>query len=183
MNKRAILLAVLGVLGIAIGYVIYTFATTKSHSPKDTVTQTLGDAKLEVVYCRPYKKGRTIFGTKDEGALQPYGVYWRAGANEATTIELSEDIVFGGKPLNAGKYSLYVVPDQDNWTIGINSEWDRWGYSEVDHNKDVLQVQVPVEPMVNVMEQFTINFTQEGEALMLNLMWDQSSASVPISAM
>ena len=90
---------------------------TKKHSPVDIINFNEGGLTLESVYCRPYRKNRTIFGSVEEGALQPYGEFWRMGANEATTLEANRDITFGGKALKAGKYSIYAVPGEEMWRI------------------------------------------------------------------
>ena len=72
---------------------------------------TLGDAYVRVVYSRPYKRGRNnIFGTKESGAIVPYGERWRTGANEATEITVTKDVLVAGQKLAAGTYSLSTTP-------------------------------------------------------------------------
>ena len=89
-----------------VGYVIYILANPVS--PKDTVVYNSGDANFEVVYSRPYKKDRLIFGFEEDGALVPFGKYWRTGANAATTFETSTDVLFNGEKLKAGKSVSYT---------------------------------------------------------------------------
>ena len=112
--KKKILIGIGAILIIVIGYVAYTLLTTRSHSPLATVETTVGDMNVKVVYCRPYKKGRLIFGEESADALLPYGKYWRLGANEATEITFSKDINFAGKPISAGRYRMYTVPNADS---------------------------------------------------------------------
>src|SRR5438128_11660973 len=78
----------------------YTQIYTKSFSPAATVELTDGSLKVHVIYSRPSKKGREIFGK-----LVPYGKTWRTGANEPTVFETNMDLTFGDKELKAGKYS------------------------------------------------------------------------------
>jgi hypothetical protein len=91
-------------------------------SPKMTATGKIGDADITVTYGSPAVKGRKIWG-----GLVPYDTMWRAGANEATLLETSKDIVLQGKKLPAGKYSLYTIPGEKNWRIVINGQTGQWG--------------------------------------------------------
>ncbi|MEN8250297.1 MAG: DUF2911 domain-containing protein, partial [Bacteroidota bacterium] len=134
----------------------------------------------EIVYSRPYKKGRIIFGTEEDGALQPYGTYWRLGANEATTFEINREIMFAGNSLAPGKYSMYATPGKETWRISINSEANRWGFSEPDHNNDVMSVEVPVTYSDEVTEQFTINIGASGQGAEIILIWDTSIVKIPV---
>lgn len=110
-------------------------------SPKSTITQDVGDTKVEIVYHRPNMKGRSVFGE-----LVPYGQVWRTGANNATVFEVTNDVMINGKKLPAGKYSLYTIPGEDEWTIIFNKTWDQWGtvYKE---EEDALRV--TAKPMLS----------------------------------
>ena len=114
-------LKIIGVLVLAfIGYVAYMVLNPVS--PKETVSYSSEISDIEVVYSRPYKKDRLIFGSEEDGALVPFGKYWRTGANAATTFETSSDILFNGEELKAGKYALYTFPFENSWTVRLNSE-------------------------------------------------------------
>lgn len=153
-------------------------ANTKKHSPEDTVVYTQGEMEMSVFYNRPSKKGRDIFG-----GLVPYGEVWRTGANEATTFETNRDITFGGQPLPAGKYTLWTIPGPNTWTVIINDKMYGWGVgfqgASREAEYDVLKVDVPVQKLDQVVEQFTIAFEQQN-GLALTLMWDQTKVAVPI---
>ena len=153
---------------------------TKKHSPVDKISFNQENLEVKVVYCQPTKKGRLIFGEEADGALQPWGVYWRLGANEATTIEVSSDISFGGKPLKAGKYALYAFPGKESWQIGVNTVANRWGYSEPDYSKDVFRIELPVTYTENVVEMFTMTLEPVDEGANLVMKWDTSVVRVPI---
>ena len=175
-------LKIIGVLVLAfVGYVTYMLINPVS--PKDTVVYSSDNANLEVVYSRPYKKNRLIFGSEEDGALVPYGKYWRTGANAATTFETSSDILFNGKKLRAGKYRLYTVPGEKEWKVVLNSEGDKFfAISEPDYSKDVLEtVVVPQIKDKNTIEQFTIGFSKNIEGVELYLMWDTTVISIPLN--
>jgi acyl-coenzyme A thioesterase PaaI-like protein len=185
MLKR-ILIAAGIVLIAAIAYVLYVAATTKNHSPNATATYEGSTLSIAVDYCRPYKKGRLIFGTEEEGALQPYGKKWRTGANEATEIEFSESVMIAGIPVKKGRYSIYSIPGKTQWTIAFNSNLDYWGispfYDVFDESKDVTRIAAPALTSMETVEQFTIEFEEimDNNAVML-LKWDQTEVTIPIS--
>jgi hypothetical protein len=178
-RSKVLIGALIGIL-VIVAYFAYLLLTTRSHSPAATAEFASDQLNITVDYCRPYKKGRLIFGSEEEGALQPWGKYWRAGANEGTEITFEEDVVFGGKTLDAGSYVLYAIPGDGEWTIGLNSELGRWGAFEVDHNLDVLQVPAEERQLPSVVEQFLIDFSPTESGAALNLQWDKSLVSVMI---
>ncbi|HTS45892.1 MAG TPA: DUF2911 domain-containing protein [Puia sp.] len=139
-------------------------------SPHDTV-QT---KNIKVTYGRPYKKGRDIFGK-----LEPYGKVYRCGADEATTITFAKNGTFGGKPVKAGTYTLFVTPYADKWTVILNSQLGQWGAFKYDQykDKDVLHVDVPVKNLSSPIEQLTIRFA--GPAMVIE--WDKTQVSVPVN--
>ncbi len=174
--RRIVIIAAI-VVGLL--YLAFQFmkTQTKKHSPEDTVEYVQGDLSLSVTYSRPYKKGRVIFGE-----LVPYGEVWRTGANEATTFTTSKDLTIDGKTLPAGDYTLWTIPNQDSWNVIFNNKQYGWGVNfsaeaSRDPEADVVNVQVPVEKMSNVTEQFTIAF-EDGEALKMTLAWDEVKVAV-----
>lgn len=109
-------------------------------SPKASLFQTVGLTDVTINYNRPGVKGRQIWG-----ALVPYGQVWRTGANEATTIEFSDDVWINGNKLAKGLYSLHTIPGQDQWTVIFNSVAEQWGSYSYDAAKDALRIQVAPE--------------------------------------
>jgi hypothetical protein len=138
-------------------------------SPHETVKS----ENVEVTYGRPYKKGREIFG-----GLEKYGKVWRTGADEATQITFTKDATFGGKPVKAGTYTLFTIPEQNEWTVILNSQLGQWGAYEYDKHKDkdVLQVKVPATKLDKPVEQLTIRFA--GSNLIIE--WDTTQVAVPL---
>ena len=175
-------LKIIGVLVLAyVGYVIYMLVNPVS--PKDTVVYSSDNAKFEVVYSRPYKKDRLIFGLEEDGALVPYGKYWRTGANAATTFETSGAVSFNGEKLDPVKYRLYTVPGEKEWKIVLNSEGDKFfAISEPDYSRDVVETIVATQKKDNSsIEQFTIGFSKNMEGVEMYLMWDTTVISIPLN--
>ncbi|PWT71841.1 MAG: hypothetical protein C5B59_17010 [Bacteroidetes bacterium] len=143
---------------------------THPNSPHDTV-QT---KNIKVTYGRPYKKGRDIFGK-----LEPYGKVYRVGADEATTIKFDKDGTFAGKPVKAGTYTLFAIPNEDKWTIILNSQLGQWGAFDYNKykDKDVLHADVPVKKLSSPVEQLTIRFVPSD----MIIEWDKTQVSVPVN--
>ena len=143
-------------------------------SPRDTARGTVGGAQVMVDYSRPYKKGRTIFAAN---GLAPYGKVWRTGANAATTLVTSADLMIGTTRVPKGTYTLYTVPGEKGWTLAINKQTGQWGTS-YDQAQDLARVPMTVRTVGSPVEQFTIAVT--GSALTMS--WDTTQASVPLAA-
>lgn len=180
--KKKILIGT-GILVLVLGaFIAWHLSQTKKFSPVSKVSYTNNDMKIDIVYCKPYKKGRLIFGEKSEGALQPYGKYWRLGANESTTFDVNQDVLINGKELKAGKYQMYAIPGKDTWKIVFNSEWDRWGAMDADHGTDVLTVEVPADNNAPVEEQLVISIDKPDDAGLAEMLihWDNTLVKVPV---
>jgi len=100
-----------------------------------SLTQTIGTTDMTITWSRPGVKGRKIWG-----ALVPYGQVWRTGANEATTIAFSDDVMINGSKLAGGTYSLHTIPGEKEWTLIFNSVANQWGSYSYDQTKDTLRV-------------------------------------------
>ena len=119
---------------------------SKRPSPAKTAEGKLGDAMISINYSSPSVKGRDIYGD-----LVPFDKVWRAGANEATTMEFSKDVKVAGKDLKAGKYAFFVIPKKDgNWTIIFNTVADQWGAYNRDKAKDALSAEAKTSAIDNV---------------------------------
>ncbi|TAG22339.1 MAG: DUF2911 domain-containing protein [Runella slithyformis] len=180
MNKTLKKVAIgVGLLVVAL-FVAYKVlqSQTKKASPEATVTYQKDGADISVFYCRPSKKGREIFG-----GLIPFGQVWRTGANEATTFTTSKALTIGGKTLPAGKYTLWTIPNKDNWKVIFNNQQYDWGVSwggvaSREATADVLEVEVPVQTLPSSQEMFTISFDAATSAMLLA--WDTTGVSVPL---
>ncbi len=180
MKKFLVFLGV--VLVVILCVITYVrLVQTKKASPEETVNLSDGDLNVSVFYNRPYKKGRIIFGE-----LVPFNKPWRTGANEATVFESNKTLIFKGKELKAGKYSLFTIPGEQVWTIIFNTEYGQWGIKfngEVNRNpaKDVVVIEVPSVLQEKEFEQFTISLEKADEEKEMILMWDKTLVSVPFS--
>ena len=177
---KNILKIIVGFLVAGVLYVGYMVAFPVS--PLETVTYSSEISDFEVVYSRPYKNDRLIFGSEAEGALVPFNQYWRTGANAATTFETSKNILFNNQKLKAGKYRLYTIPNIDTWKVVLNSEADKFfAITEPDSSKDILAVKVASSPnFEETIEQFTIDFSQDSTGLKMNLKWEKTILSIPL---
>jgi hypothetical protein len=129
-----------------------------------------------VLYSRPKKEGRTVFG-----GLVGYGKVWRLGANEATEIEFYKPVILGGKKIPAGRYTLYALVNEKTWTFILNKENDIWGAFKYDAAKDVVRVEVPVEVTTDNVESFVMAFKKIDSTIQLVVEWENIRASLPIS--
>lgn len=127
-----------------------------------------------VIYSRPQKEGRTIFG-----GLVQYGEVWRFGANEATEIELYRDVKINNKKLSKGRYTLYAIPTEKEWTVIFNKDTDIWGSFKYDEKKDVLRVSVPVQKLTEPFDLFSIAFTKVSSGADMMIAWDDAFVNLP----
>lgn len=107
---------------------------SKRPSPPAEAKGIVDSSNVTIYYSTPAVKGRQIWGS-----LVPYGKVWRTGANEASVFEIDKAIVLNGHTLSPGKYSLFTIPGENEWTFILNSEWDQWGAFKYDKSKDVLR--------------------------------------------
>lgn len=172
-------LALVVLLGAAFAYLMYR---NRSLSPEGTATLTSGGITVNVSYSRPSVRGRLIFGPESQNALQPYGKYWRLGANESTEVTFNRNVLFNGSPLKAGTYRLYAIPGEQSFQIGVNSETGKWGAYEPDYDLDVLKTTVPVEKISSPVEQYTISLAPAGDGINIIFEWSDTRFIVPVKA-
>jgi hypothetical protein len=163
-------------------WVIYGIFFAPRPSPSKTTEFSSSGLDIKVVYSQPYKKGRLIFGEEKDGALQPYGKYWRLGANEATEITFNKNINFAGKPVNAGTYRMYAVPNATSWEVSLNSELGVFlGVMEPNYDLDVVKAEVSSAAAPAETEQFIINFSTDSTVVNMDFVWDKTQVRVPIT--
>ena len=128
-------------------------------SPNAVVSQTIGTTEVTITYGRPAVRDRIIFGE-----VVPFDEIWRTGADEATTITFSSDVLLEGVPVDAGTYSLFTIPALDGeWTIILNNIIDQWGAYNYDFAEDEIRVEVEAEE-APFMEQMMFYFDSVGES-------------------
>ncbi len=149
MKSKICLLAAMLFLGFAS---VSAQLKIPRESQMQSVTQTVGDTNITVVYYRPNAKNREVFGE-----LEKYGAVWRTGANDNTTFETTNDLKIGGMTLPKGKYGLHTIPNKDEWTVIFNKVNNEWGSFKYDQKQDALRVTVkPVK--TDLVETMAINF-------------------------
>jgi len=165
-------------------------------SPKASVMQTIGVTDITIGYSRPAMKGRTIFAEapasmtaratgeatldnqnerKPGEPIVPFNHVWRAGANDATTFQVTDDVLINGQPLKAGIYSLHAVPGKDEWTIIFNSDAGQWGSFTYDAKKDALRVKTKPQPVSDNEESLIYTFDPVSEnSATVNIRWEKT---------
>jgi len=153
---------------------------TKKKSPEVKIDYSENGKELHIFYCQPSARGRVVFGD-----LVPFESVWRTGANEASTFEISSDILVEGKPLAAGKYTLWTIPNRESWSVIFNKKQYGWGVAfggvaSREQAEDALVVDVPVKALDSPVETFTISLQQEPLSGM-SLTWEKTQVPVKLS--
>jgi hypothetical protein len=136
-------------------------------SPRGTVTQTINGTEISVRYYRPVLRGRTAF----PGVVN-WGRTWTPGADSATRIETSGPLDIEGTTLPAGKYSVWVIPqEKDAWTVIFNKSADAFHLS-YDEGQDALRVQAPAVTSPVSIETLQVSFpTVDADSAVMQLQW------------
>ncbi|QOI97657.1 MAG: DUF2911 domain-containing protein [Flammeovirgaceae bacterium] len=146
---------------------------SKRPSPPAVAEGTIDGVKVKVDYSQPGAKGRKVMG-----GLVPYGEVWRTGANEATVIEFDKNVKIEGQALAAGKYTLFTIPGENEWTIIFNKKTGQWGAYDYAKNKDQDALQVKVKSgKTNFTELFTISVDKD----VVTLKWENTAVSFKVS--
>lgn len=145
-------------------------------SPPATLVQEVGELVMTVRYERPAARERIIFG-----GLVPFGEVWRTGAGYCTRLTFSQDVRIAERPVAAGTYSLFTIPERDCWTIIINRDTSLYGAYKYEPARDVLRLQVPVARTARFYESFTIDLDVARNDLFVYLTWADTQVGFPIS--
>jgi hypothetical protein len=150
-----------------------SFVSAQEKKAPQSPRVTAEGQNVKIAYGQPSKKGRVIFGE-----LVPYGKVWRLGANEATEITFAKDGSFGGKPVKAGTYSLFAIPEASEWTFILNSELKQWGSYEYEKikGKNVVEVKAKATKTSAPVEKLSI--TAPADKVVVE--WDDTHVEVPV---
>lgn len=152
--------------------------TTPQPSPTTTIKQNFALGSIELNYSRPGKKDRKIMGD-----LVPFGKVWRTGANAATTITFSDDVIIGGKTVKAGKYGLLTIPEASKWTIIISKDDNVSNPASYKPENDVVRVEANVVNMPFTIETFTIGISDiTNTSCNIGLMWENTYVQFAVTA-
>lgn len=153
---------------------------------KSSVTQHIGLVKVTIDYSSPdvHAPDGSDRRGKIWGTLVPYGAPddpfgtctecpWRAGSNQNTVFTVSHDVKVEGQPLPAGRYGLFMIPGQDEWTVIFSKNADSWGSYFYDPKEDALRVKVkPSKAEFN--EWLTYEFTdRKPSTATVALKWEE----------
>ncbi|NBB89561.1 MAG: DUF2911 domain-containing protein [Bacteroidetes bacterium] len=164
-------------LSLMMGLSMQAQITVPAPSPLAKMEQIVGLTEVHLEYSRPSAKGRTIFG-----GLVPYNKLWRTGANAATKVTFSEDVVIEGQELEAGSYALFTIPGENEWTIILNTDTEQGGTGNYDEEKDALRVTVKPQSLTEFVETFTIGINNiTSSSATLNLRWENTEVIVPFT--
>ena len=145
-------------------------------SPMDVATfpssYKISDKIVKVTYSRPQLNGRDLM------KLAPAEKIWRTGANEAAEITFYKNVIFGGKALQAGTYSLFTIPSVNgDWTVIINSARNVWGSYYYKQDQDVIRVSGKTSKTEENIEAFSMIFDKD---MTLKMGWGKTVISVSI---
>lgn len=147
-------------------------------SPRKEAMAQLGDVHVHIDYSAPSVRGRTIWG-----GLVAYGDVWVTGAHRATSIEFSEDVKVEGRQIPAGKYALFTVPGEEEWTVILNRNWQQHLTDEYSASEDVARFTVTPRRLDEPREQLSYELRPVGEeSAELLISWEKVRVSLAIEA-
>lgn len=148
---------------------------TPRPSPLGKIEQTVGIMKVSIEYSRPGVKGRKVFGD-----LVPYGKVWRTGANAPTLITFSDDVKVDGNAVPAGKYSLYTIPGEKEWTFILNKKVT--GGAQLDEKEDLLRIKAVPKATGTPVETMTFNVANiTTNSAIVELTWENTTVGFGIA--
>jgi hypothetical protein len=141
------------------------------------IEQDFGLGTISVKYYRPNTKGRTIFGV-----IEPYGNVWRTGANNSTVITTTDTIQIEGNTLLPGSYSLFSIPDPNEWTIIVNKNTTQWGAYSYNEKEDLFRFKVKPVKLNKKIETLTIQFADvKEESAVMQIQWDNTGIDLRLT--
>ena len=149
---------------------------TPAPSPAQTLRQDFGLGNIEISYSRPGVRGRKIFGD-----VVPYGQVWRTGANNATTIAFTDEVIIGGKKLAPGKYGLLTIPGSKEWVVIISKQTNVTSPADYKADQDLVRMNAAAAKSKTATETFTIAVQDiKNTSCNLVISWDKRQITVPI---
>jgi len=179
MNTRTLLFSAV----IGSGLLFSNLATAQtprlefpSQSPTSTLKQRVGLTDIEVVYSRPSARGRTVFG-----GLVPFGEVWRTGANARTTISFSTAVKLNDTEIPAGKYALFTIPGEQNWTIILNKNLTGSALA-YDASNEVARITAPSVNISENIETFSIMVNAiRDDSARIDLIWEHTAVPIRLT--
>ncbi len=157
---------------ILLSFFAFDLQAQNTKSPKSSSEETIGDLNVKINYSAPSVRGRKIWGD-----LVPYNKVWRTGADNATTVQFNKDVTVDGQALKAGKYALFTIPGEKEWTVIFNNNPDQWGAYKYDESLDALRVKAQPKEY-QMTEQLLIDVDPNG---IISISWDRMRVEVQVS--
>jgi hypothetical protein len=143
-------------------------------SPRDSVVLSLDTSTIAISYSRPSMRGRVIMGD-----LVPWNKVWRTGANQASHLRTSFDMLLGGMPVPRGVYTLWSIPSPSGWTVIVNKQTGQWG-TQYDERQDLARFPAKVRRLTALRDTFTVALKRTSRNNgTVTLMWERTSVEVP----
>jgi hypothetical protein len=150
----------------------------KPKSPREAAMANIGSTHVHMDYSAPSVRGRQIYG-----GLVSLGDVWVTGAHSATSISVSDDVEIAGKLLSKGKYALFTIPNQEEWTVIINTNWEQHLADDYDEKNDVFRINIKPVQLEVPIEKLQFNVEDQGSSQgVITFAWDSISFSLPVKA-
>ncbi len=179
-RKRVLLFGGFGIVLVLIGAFAWTsygqFGHSKYTSPPANVAATIAGKKITIDYYAPSMHGRKVMG-----GLVPFGEVWCTGANWATKLTTEANLQMGGLKLPAGSYSIWTLPNANEWTLIINKQTGQF-HKDYDSSTDFGRTKMNLKTLANPVETFKIDLRSDGgNQGTLALVWETTEASIPFT--
>ena len=159
-----------------IGCLGFSQINTPRFSPATKIMQMVGLTEIEVQFSRPSMRGREIFGN-----LVPYDKIWRTGADNSTKISFTTDVMVDGNTIKAGTYSIFSIPNQNEWTVMFYSDVELWGVPRDWSDDKIVFSSTYKVNKINPVETFTISFDDlTNNDVNMSISWENSSVDIKI---
>lgn len=157
--------------------VYYPDGAPKRTFEKNATKKMAAEPKIRILYSRPMKKGRDVFGE-----LLKKGKAWRIGANESTEVLFMTDVMIGATQVKAGRYSMIAFPNGKEWTVKFNTGLDGWGNYSYDASLDVASITVPTATSEKEIEALSIVMYKASKNVVhIKIGWDKTIAEIPVT--
>jgi hypothetical protein len=145
-------------------------------SPFTTAMANVGSNHVHIEYSSPSVRERVIYG-----GLVAFDQVWATGANNATSVSFSEDVVIGGKTIAKGKYAIFTIPGENEWTVIINTNWDQHLADDYDTSSDVVRVTLPIVAVDPISESLTYKVQDLGSGKgIISFQWANRGFELPL---
>jgi hypothetical protein len=168
-------------LSLIVSLVVFTASCLDAQPGKKSqlasVTQHVGEAKIDIIYRRPVARGRELFGK-----LVPYGRIWTPSADSAALFTTSTDIDVNGLTLKAGRYAVWMIPDAADWTVVFSKAQPVFHLRLPDTKDEVLRITTKSHP-ADHMETLGFYFPMvDADSAVLNMHWGKTVVPIRIKS-